>query len=105
MNNVIVIKSLEEYKKAIQNKCIVIFSTSWCPDCIFMKTYLQHLVENNKAYQFYYIDRDDMLDLCIELEILGIPSFIAYDQGKELKRLVSKLRKTEEEVQSFIDSI
>lgn len=105
MNNVISIKSLEEYHKAIQNKCIVIFSTNWCPDCIFMKTYLEHLVESNKAYQFYYVDRDDMLDLCIELEILGIPSFIAYDKGKELGRLVSKLRKTEEEVQSFIDSI
>ena len=52
-----------------------------------------------------YINRDDMLDLCIELKILGIPSFIAYDKGQELGRLVSKLRKTEEEVQSFIDSI
>ena len=46
-----------------------------------------------------------MLDLCIELNILGIPSFIAYGKGQELGRLVSKLRKTEEEVQSFIDSI
>ena len=95
----------EEFQKAIQNKCIVVFSTNWCPDCIFMKTYLEHLVESNKEYQFYYVDRDDMLDLCIDLEILGIPSFIAYDNGKELGRLVSKLRKTEEEVQSFIDSI
>ena len=46
-----------------------------------------------------------MLDLCIELKILGIPSFVAYDKGEELGRFVSKLRKTEEEVQSFIDSI
>ena len=68
----------------------------------------------------YFIDNSDfinMLDsgnvlkqsqrthLCIELKILGIPSFVAYDKGEELGRFVSQLRKTEEEVQSFIDSI
>ena len=94
MDKLIQLHSLEEFKEAIQNKC-----------CLYMKTYIEHVVENNPAYQFYYVNRDDMLDLCIELNILGIPSFIAYDKGQELGRLVSKLRKTEEEVQSFIDSI
>ena len=42
---------------------------------------------------FYYIDRDEMIDLCIDLEIMGIPSFIAYKDGKEVARLVNKLRK------------
>lgn len=101
MDKLIQLHSLEEFKEAIQNKCIIVFST----DCLYMKTYIEHVVENNPAYQFYYVNRDDMLDLCIELNILGIPSFIAYDKGQELGRLVSKLRKTEEEVQSFIDSI
>lgn len=105
MNSLVTIKSLEDFQKAIQKKCIIVFSTNWCPDCIYMKSYLEHLVESNQTYQFYYVDRDEMLDLCIDLKILGIPSFIAYDKGEELGRLVSKLRKTEEEVQSFIDSI
>lgn len=98
MDKLIQLHSLEEFKEAIQNKCIIVFSTDWCPDCLYMKTYIEHVVENNPAYQFYYVNRDDMLDLCIELNILG-------DKGQELGRLVSKLRKTEEEVQSFIDSI
>ena len=51
------------------------------------------------------IDRDEMVDLCIDLDILGIPSFIAYKDGKEVSRFVSKLRKTQEEIQSFIDEI
>ena len=83
MDKLIQLHSLEEFKEAIQNKCIIVFSTDWCPDCLYMKTYIEHVVENNP----------------------GIPSFIAYDKGQELGRLVSKLRKTEEEVQSFIDSI
>ena len=93
MDKLIQLHSLEEFKEAIQNKCIIVFSTDWCPDCLYMKTYIEHVVENNPAYQFYYVNRD------------GIPSFVAYDKGEELGRFVSKLRKTEEEVQSFIDSI
>ena len=46
-----------------------------------------------------------MIDLCVDLEILGIPSFIAYDKGEELSRFVSKLRKTKPEIQAFIDAI
>ena len=60
MDKLIQLHSLEEFKEAIQNKSIVVFSTDWCPDCLYMKTYIEHVVE---------------------------------------------LRKTEEEVQSFIDSI
>jgi len=41
----------------------------------------------------------------IELDILGIPSFVAFDQGKEIGRFVSKLRKTKEEIIDFIDSL
>ncbi|MCI9093192.1 MAG: thioredoxin family protein [Coprobacillus sp.] len=105
MGNLIEIKNLEDYKKAIQQRCILVFSTTWCPDCHFLKTFIQQLVENNPQWTFYYIDRDQMVDLCIELEIMGIPSFIAYHEGKELSRLVNKLRKTQEEIQAFIDSI
>ena len=43
-----------------------------------------------------------MIDLCVDLEILGIPSFIAYDKGEELSRFVSKLRKTKPEIISML---
>jgi len=105
MDNLIEITNLEEYEKAIQEHSILVFSTTWCPDCHFLKTFINDLVEHNKNWNFYYIDRDKMVDLCIDLEIMGIPSFIAYDQGKELSRLVNKLRKTQEEIQAFIDAI
>lgn len=105
MNNLDKISNLEEYNAAIQGHSILVFSTTWCPDCHFLKTYIDDLVAENKDWKFYYIDRDEMVDLCIDLDILGIPSFIAYDNGKELSRFVSKLRKTQEEVQSFIDKM
>ncbi len=49
------------------------------------------------------VDRDEMPDLCDELNILGIPSFIAFRNGQELVRFVSKLRKTREEIEQFLD--
>ncbi|MDD8056320.1 MAG: thiol reductase thioredoxin, partial [Thomasclavelia ramosa] len=37
--------------------------------------------------------------------ILGIPSFVAYNDKEESGRFVSKLRKTKEEIQAFIDTL
>lgn len=39
------------------------------------------------------------------MNILGIPSFVAYQDGQEIGRLVSKDRKTKEEVVSFLKSL
>lgn len=106
MDTLIKISTLEEFENASQNKnAMMVFSTTWCPDCHFLKTYIHDLVEQNQDWTFYYIDRDELVDLCIDLEIMGIPSFVAYDEGNEIGRLVNKLRKTQEEVQEFIDNL
>lgn len=105
MDNLLKISSLESYDEAIQGHAMLVFSASWCPDCHFLKTYINDLVKANPDWTFYYVDRDEMVDLCIDLEIMGIPSFVGYDKGKEAGRLVNKLRKTQVEVQAFIDSL
>lgn len=105
MDNLIKINDLESYKEAIQGKSMLVFSTTWCPDCHFLKTFIDDLVVQNPEWTFYYIDRDEMVDLCIELEIMGIPSFVAYQNGKEVGRYVNKLRKTQQQIQEFIDRI
>jgi thioredoxin-like negative regulator of GroEL len=56
-------------------------------------------------YTFVHIDRDDFIDLCQQLDVYGIPSFLAYENGKELGRFVSKDRKTQEEIESFINGL
>jgi len=83
---------------------IAVFKTTWCKDCHFIDPFIG---EVEAAYAdrlaMVEIDRDDMPDLCGELNILGIPSFIAFRQGRELVRFVSKLRKTREEIEQFLD--
>lgn len=105
MDNLKQIHDLKSYEEAIQGHAMLVFSTTWCPDCHFLKTFIDDLVKDNSNWTFYYIDRDELTDLCIDLEIMGIPSFVAYNQGQEVGRLVNKLRKTQAEIQSFIDSL
>ncbi|QMV40901.1 thioredoxin family protein [Cohnella cholangitidis] len=83
---------------------VAIFKTTWCKDCHFIEPFIAD-VEAAYADRLTMIelDRDDLADLCSELNILGIPSFIAFRKGQELVRFVSKLRKTREEIEQFLD--
>ncbi|MCM3634393.1 MULTISPECIES: thioredoxin family protein [Paenibacillus] len=83
---------------------IVVFKTTWCGDCHYINPFMPDVVQQYEGKAtFYEVDRDELPDLCIELNILGIPSFIAYKDGKEIARFVSKLRKTREEIEQFVN--
>lgn len=99
------IKTLKQYDEVMDSKtpALVIWSANWCPDCVFIKPFLPELEKEYPQVKFYMANRDDLLDLAIDLEILGIPSFILYQNGKELGRFVSKLRKTKPEIEAFIN--
>lgn len=105
MENFTEILSLEDYKKATQEKSIILFTASWCPDCMFIKPFIGTLCKENPEFTYYKVDRDNFVDLCKELDIMGIPSFVAYNEGQETGRFVSKLRKTKAEIQAFYDSV
>ena len=51
------------------------------------------------------VHRDQFIDVCQEYEIFGIPSFIAFQNGKEVGRFVSKDRKTKEEIMNFMNHL
>ena len=56
-------------------------------------------------FNFIQVDRDENIDLCQELDVYGIPSFIVYEDGKEVDRFVNKDRKTKKEVENFLKAI
>lgn len=96
----------EQFQAAIEGSklTVAVFKTTWCPDCHFIDPFMPE-VEQKYAdtITFVEVDRDDLPDLCGELGILGIPSFIAFHNGKEVVRFVSKLRKSREEIEQFLD--
>lgn len=100
------LQSLEQFEQLKnEGKRIFVFSADWCPDCHFADLFLPEIEEKYKEYQFIHVDRDEFIDLCGQLDIYGIPSFVAYNEGEEIGRFVSKDRKTKEEVEAFINSL
>jgi len=83
---------------------VAVFKTTWCKDCHYIEPFMPDIEAKYAGkIRFVQIDRDELPDLCSELNILGIPSFIAFRGGREVVRFVSKLRKTREEIEQFLD--
>jgi thiol-disulfide isomerase/thioredoxin len=100
------IKTEQEFQDAVsQSKpTMAVFKTTWCKDCHFIDPFMPDIEQKYAdRLTFIHIDRDDFPDLCEKLNILGIPSFIGFRQDQELTRFVSKLRKTREEIEQFLD--
>ncbi|MCL1950612.1 MAG: thioredoxin family protein [Turicibacter sp.] len=99
------IKSVKEFEEAKGKKSVMMFTAGWCPDCVAVKPVLPDIVSNFPDYEFYSVNRDEFIDLCQDLNIFGIPSFVAYENNLELGRLVNKDRKTQEEIETFIKGL
>ncbi|SDJ66503.1 thioredoxin family protein [Salimicrobium halophilum] len=98
------LESKEQFQQLIDNeKVIFMFSADWCPDCRVIEPVLPELEEENPEWTFYYVDRDQFIDVCADYSIFGIPSFLAFENADEKARFVSKDRKSKEEIQAFID--
>lgn len=96
----------QEFQEIIQQPqiTVAVFKTTWCKDCHYIVPFMPDIEQTySERITFIELDRDEVPDLCEQLNILGIPSFIAFYEGKELVRFVSKLRKTREEIEQFLD--
>ncbi|MDM5360131.1 thioredoxin family protein [Peribacillus sp. ACCC06369] len=100
------LQTIEQYD-ALKNegKHIFLFSATWCGDCRVIEPIMPEIETKFPDFTFIYVDRDEYIDVCAANDVFGIPSFIAYDNGKELGRFVSKDRKTQEQIEEFIQSL
>lgn len=104
MNELAGLKQLEEINTS-DDVNVLVFSATWCPDCRFIEPFLPKLIQRYSTYHFWYVDRDEWLQVCADFNVMGIPSFIALKSGKEIGRFVSKNRKTEAEIDAFLQSL
>jgi thiol-disulfide isomerase/thioredoxin len=102
-------KKLQTYEQFLQMKAegkhLFLFSADWCRDCKVIEPILPEMEAKFPEFTWVYVDRDEFIDLCGELSVFGIPSFIAYENNHELGRFVSKDRKTQEEIETFIEAL
>ena len=82
---------------------VAVFKTTWCKDCHYIEPFMPELEKLYDDFVFIELDRDQFAELCEQLGILGIPSFIVFSNGREIMRFVSKLRKTRDEIAQFFD--
>ena len=100
------LQSIEQFEQLKnEGRTIFTFSADWCGDCRFIEPALPAIEEKYSNYHFIKVDRDDFIDLCVDLNVFGIPSFVVFDNGEEIGRFVSKDRKTQAEIEAFIDSL
>lgn len=102
------ITSLEQWNEQIHKVKITVakFYTTWCPDCHRIDPFIPELEEQySNQIQFVSLDRDKFPELAQELDIFGIPSFVAFREGKELIRFVSRLGKSKEEIDQFLNRV
>lgn len=102
----ITLESDHQLKNLIENEpVILLFSADWCPDCRVIEPFIPELEENYSDWTFVYVDRDQFIHVCAENDVFGIPSFLAFNDGEEVGRFVSKDRKTKEEIETFLTKV
>jgi thiol-disulfide isomerase/thioredoxin len=100
------IKTVEQFQEVIASDKLIVakFYTNWCPDCHRIDPFMPEVEEAYKdKLAFVSVDRDAFPELSEQLNIFGIPSFVAFRNGQELVRFVSRAGKTREEIEAFLD--
>ncbi len=97
-------QSYEELATYVEKpgKVVFFFTADWCSDCQFIYPAMPEIEAENPDFTFVRTNRDVFMDLAQQWQILGIPSFIVIEDGKEIGRLVNKLRKSKVEINSFL---
>ncbi|NQX45681.1 thioredoxin family protein [Paenibacillus tritici] len=101
------ISSPAQFQVAIQSPrlTVAVFKADWCVDCKFIDPFMPDVEKQyTDRLTLVEVDVDAVGDVSQEQNILGIPSFVAYTDGRELVRFVNKLRKSREEIEKFLDT-
>lgn len=99
------IQSAEQFQEATKDNSMVIFTTSWCPDCRRLNMYVDELVKDYPQFNWYVVDRDELPELSDDQEVRGIPSLLFYQNGTKQEHLHSAHAKTEMQIRSFLDTL
>ncbi|WP_214846902.1 thioredoxin family protein [Exiguobacterium sp. s193] len=99
------LESKQLFETAKQGNAVFLFSANWCPDCRFLDPFMPEIESKFSEFEFYYVDRDEHLEIAQEMDIFGIPSFVAYRGNEETGRYVGKERKTPEQVTAFLETV
>ncbi|WP_342528818.1 thioredoxin family protein [Chryseomicrobium sp. FSL W7-1435] len=97
------LQSKEQFDELKQGNTVFLFTADWCPDCTFIHPFMPEVEQKFSQFTFVSVDRDKFIEICQEMDVFGIPSFIVFEHGLETKRYVNKDRKTQQQIEEFLD--
>ena len=80
-------------------KNVFYFTTDWCQPCKKVKPIVEDM--KKEGFQFQMIDADYEQLLVKRFEIKSIPTFILFENDKEINRITGA--KTRQELENFIN--
>lgn len=88
----------ELFDKEVLNsdkKVLVDFNAEWCGPCKMLKPVLEAMSKENNKVKFVSVNVDDNGDLAREYNVFSIPCLVVIENGKEIKRSVGLISKSE----------
>jgi thioredoxin 1 len=74
---------------------------SWCVPCQKTQPIVDSFIKNNSDIEYKYVDVDNDSKTAFEYQVLGVPTFIFYRDGKQVNRHVGII--TEGQLNSFFN--
>ena len=86
LNKIINIKSRKHFNEILQKypNVVVDFTASWCGCCHYLKPILKRINSEIEAIQIITIDVDKHVRVSDEYKIMGVPTLLAFKNGKLL---------------------
>ncbi len=89
----------ENFETEVQNSdkpVLICFETYWCKDCQEAQPIIEEIAKEISSFaKICRVNIDEQQELKTKYEIEYIPTFILFENGQEIKRIVGKIPKEE----------
>lgn len=92
-NNNVPELSKKEFEDFIKKDLVLVdFSADWCMPCLMMNPIMNDLSEKFKGkIEFGKVNIEDNLELAHEFNIVSIPNFILFKEGKQIEQFIGSM--------------
>ncbi|KYP81613.1 thioredoxin family protein [Ferroacidibacillus organovorans] len=100
------LKSIEAFHDMVQSgKTVIEFYADWCTDCKRIEPNLDTWADQFAGqFAMARINCEEVPEIAEQFEVVGIPSFLAFDHAKLVNRLYSRDAKSKQQVESYLQS-
>lgn len=74
---------------------LIDFYADWCGPCKMISPVIEAVAKENQDIKVVKVNVDDAQDLAIQYDVMSIPTLVVIKNGKETKRVVGLVDKTE----------